>query len=94
MRIAFAALMSLAGCATTPQSGVLAVEVREVDDANVACQAIEGRPLIARRSLGCSVWGRTPCLIVIGKISADPKPRELETLGHELLHCMRGRWHT
>jgi len=36
---------------------------------------------------GCSFWTDTECTIIVGKTTSQ------HTLGHELLHCIKGNWH-
>lgn len=36
---------------------------------------------------GCSFWTDTECTIIVGKTTNQ------HTLGHELLHCIKGSWH-
>jgi hypothetical protein len=37
--------------------------------------------------LGCSFWTSTECVIIVGKTTNQ------HTLGHEVLHCIKGNWH-
>ena len=36
---------------------------------------------------GCSFWTETECTIIVGKTTSQ------HTLGHEVLHCIKGNWH-
>ena len=46
-----------------------------------------GLPVYKQPSMACSFWTENTCLVITGtKTDAD-------TLAHEVLHCIQGKWH-
>ncbi len=59
-------------------------EVTTETELNAAC----GRSNEDKKILGCAYLGESSCTIFTYKNPA------FETLGHEMLHCFAGRWHS
>lgn len=38
--------------------------------------------------------GDPVCTISVAPVTKNPTDRQLQTLGHEFLHCIRGHWHS
>lgn len=64
--------------------------VRSVDNPMKECDLQSkrfGNGGFAYQVQACAFWDANMCTIIVGKSSST------HTLGHELLHCIKGDWH-
>ena len=70
----------------------------EKDEATITFGWTEETPLPCgphKDATGCA-WiteDDKPCRILLRPIKDEPKVKDLLILGHETLHCIRGKWH-
>ena len=69
---------------------VMNIEFRFVDNPMQACDRESkkvGNGGFAYQVRACAFWYETTCTIIAGKTTSQ------HTLGHEVLHCLKGDWH-
>lgn len=69
---------------------VMSIEFRFVDNPMQTCDRESkrvGNGGFAYQVKACAFWYETTCTIIAGKKTSQ------HTLGHEVLHCLKGDWH-
>lgn len=69
----------------------------EQNEATIAFEWSEESPLACgpnKEATGCAwTYGDGSCRILMNPIEEEPTVKDLLILGHETLHCIRGKWH-
>lgn len=93
MKFAALALYVLCfGCSSIPSDG--SFRIVWTDDPHRDCMIATGRALALGRINGCAYQENGVCTIIAKQPKGETDRERLATLGHELLHCKYGDWHT